>query len=181
MESDGSVILNIIMFGIVTIIALGAILGFGDKRKIVVYEDYDDIILTFSVTALAFFAFICLGNSESGLFYALLGYSLTLASLYVLGFTVWRTFKANHKSLWKTALAVVTKFPLAFLWIWLIKELLNPSGKSGFERATNRASALMFLALLTPIISALIVEKTGHFSPRGILKGKRIGSVRNHL
>ena len=181
MESDGNIIPNVLMFAVVAVIFFGVVLGFGENRKIVVYENYDDLALTFAVPSLAWASLICIGMGKDGFFYTLLGYALILGCLYVLGLTIWRTFQANERSIWKTALATVTKFPLAFLWVKLILELLNPSGKSGLERAKNRASALMLLAFLTPIISALVVEKSGHFSPRQMLKGKRIGTIRNHL
>jgi hypothetical protein len=60
--------------------------------------------------------------------------------------------------------------------------MLNPSGKTAKQRRKNRASALMLMAILTPIISMLIVEKKGSlFNPRDWIKGRRIGSIRKYL
>lgn len=161
------------------LIAAGTVLGFGERRKIVIYGNYDDLFLTFTVPVLAFAALF--GVSSDKLLFTLLGFTAALASVGIFGFTVWRTFKANERSLWKTALAIVTKFPLAFLWVMQIISLISPAGKTGLQRAQNRATALLILTILTPIIAALVVERTGYFSPRGVLKGKRIGAIRDHL
>lgn len=168
------------LYVILLLIAVGAILGFGERRKIVVYENYDDLFLTFAVPALAYASFALLSMHDA-VFYTLLGYTLAAASFGIFLYTAWRTFRANGGSMWKTPLALLTKFPLAFIWVLQIINVINPSGKTGLQRAQNRASALMILAILTPIVTALVVERTGFFSPRAALKGRRIGGIRDTL
>lgn len=181
MQSDASQVPQIIIFAILALIAVGTILGFGERRKIVVFENYDDLFLTFSVPILAYLSVILLSMSKEGLLALLLACTTIAASGFLFLWTVWRTLKANGNSAWRTALSIITKFPLAFIWVLKIISLISPAGDTGVERAKNRASALLILTFLTPIISALVVEKTGYFSPRQVLKGKRIGGVREHL
>ncbi|TBF36989.1 hypothetical protein ELG88_18065 [Rhizobium leguminosarum] len=181
MQSDANQVPHIVIFAILVVIAAGTILGFGERRKIVVFENYDDLFMTFSVPVLIYLSFVFLSMSKEGLLALLLGCTTLFASGFVFLFTVWRTLNANDYSVWRTALSIVTKFPLAFIWVLKIISLISPAGDTGVERAKNRASALLILTFLTPIIAALVVEKTGYFSPRQILKGKRIGGVRDHL
>ncbi|MGR9372369.1 hypothetical protein [Rhizobium leguminosarum] len=181
MQSDASQVPHIVIFAILVVIAAGTILGFGERRKIVVFENYDDLFLTFSVPVLVYVSFILFAMSKEGLLALLLGCTTVAASGFVFLLTVWRTLKANHYSTWRTALSLVTKYPLAFIWVLKIISLISPAGDTGVQRAKNRASALLILTFLTPIVAALVVEKTGYFSPRQILKGKRISSVRDHL
>lgn len=170
-----------VLYGILVLIAVGTILGLGQNRRIVVYQNYDDLGLTFAVPVLAYLAILLLGTKDEAVLNVLLGSTAAALCVAIFGFTVFRTFKNNGGSIWKTALALLTKFPLAFIWVLQIITIISPSGKTAMQRAQSRATALLILTVLTPIITALVVDRSGYFSPRRVLKGKRIGSIRDTL
>lgn len=77
---------------------------------------------------------------------------------------------------------MVTKFPLAFLWVINLFSLIKPSGQTAKQRRESQATALLVLTTITHIIGILVVDKSGElFSPRQWIKGKRISSIRNHM
>jgi len=50
------------------------------------------------------------------------------------------------------------------------------------QRRESRATALLVLTTITPIIGILVVDKPGElFSPRQWIKGKRVGNIQNHM
>jgi hypothetical protein len=173
-----TIILYGMLCGMLMVVLVGVVLGFGERRKIVIYSNYDDLFQTFLVPALATLSVLFLSG---GFPLALLGYALLIGCVAIFGLIVGRTFRSNEGSLWKAALAMITKFPLAFLWVLQIISLINPRGQTFLRRAQNRASALLILTLLTPIVAALVAEKTGLFSPRELMRGKRIGGIREYL
>ncbi|WP_320196148.1 hypothetical protein RMR10_022975 [Agrobacterium rosae] len=181
METGIDQIPHLAIYGLLAVIAVGVILGFGENRKIIVYQNYDDLGLTFMVPVLAYVSLLLSGMKEEAVVNLLLAITAAALSFGIFGYTVHRTFTANGHSLWRTAVALVTKFPLAFIWVLQIVNIISPSGKTALERSQNRANALLILTILTPIITALVVERTGFFSPRKVLKGRRIGSIRDTL
>lgn len=181
METATDQIPDLAIYGFLAVIAVGVTLGFGENRKIVVYQNYDDLGLTFMVPILAYVSLLLSGMKEEALINLLLAITAAALSFGIFGYTVHRTFTANGHSLWRTAVSLVTKFPLAFIWVLQIVNIISPSGKTALERSQNRANALLILTILTPIITALVVERTGFFSPRKVLKGRRIGSIRDTL
>jgi hypothetical protein len=169
---------------LIIVFVVGVILGVGDNRRVVVFKSYDDLFFTFLVPTLLFLGFVGLkateGNQSGGLF-GILGLAGLVGSFAALIVVIYSTMKANSFSIWKTLVAMLVKFPLSFFWVMHVVSIVKPSGDTAAQRAKNRASSLLILAILTPIIGALVAEKTGIFSPRQVLKGKRIGSIRNHL
>lgn len=88
----------------------------------------------------------------------------------------------NNCHLFKTILSLFTKFPLAIIWVLNMLSVLSPGGRTAAERRRNRGSSLIILTILTPIMSALVVEREGSlFNPVSWFRGRRIGSVRNNL
>ena len=79
-------------------------------------------------------------------------------------------------------IVLVTKLPLAFLWVINLFSLIKPSGQTAKQRRESQATALLVLTTITPIIGILVVDKSGEpFSPRQWIKGKRVGNVQNHM
>jgi len=154
--------------------------GYGENRSVVIFRDYNDLGLTFLIPTsfvLIYYLFMMFGgNSVWGA-----GLALVIAvSLFVL--LVKNTYEDNNKQMLATILSILTKVPLGIIWIVSFITMLNPGGKTAKERRKNRGTALVIMAILTPIISMLVVEKEGSlFNPSDWIKGKRIGSVRNHL
>ena len=154
--------------------------GAGDDRTIIIFRDYNDLGLTFLVPVsgfLIYFFFVSFGgNIGAGMW---LGF---IVALIFFGILVRNTYEDNQGSFLYTLLAILTKVPLAFMWVINFVTMLNPSGKTQRERRKNRNSAMVILAFLTPIIGMLVANKEGSlFNPRDWIKGRRIGNIRNHL
>ena len=171
---------QVIMTILLITIIIGIFKGFGENRKIIVFADYNDLGLTFLVPAS--FALISIIGMNFGLVW-----ETTLLIAFIVSFlialkVIIDTYNYNERALGKTLLSLITKFPLAIIWILNLITLLNPGGKTAAQRRANRGTALVILTLLTPIVGGLVVNKSGSFfNPMSWLKGKRIGSVRNHL
>lgn len=92
------------------------------------------------------------------------------------------TYIDNNRHLAKSILAFITKVPLAIIWIANLIQLLNPSG-TGNKRRQNRGQALVILTLITPIISLLVVNKSGsYFNPKSWITGRKGGSsIRDNM
>ena len=154
--------------------------GYGENRTIVIFRDYNDLGLTFLIPvsfALIYILFTSLGgNPKWG------GILATIVALILFLILIRNSYIDNDRSLLYASTAILTKMPLGIIWIVNLISILNPSGKTATERRKDRGSALVILALLTPIITMLVVEKKGSFfNPRDWVKGRRIGSIRNHL
>jgi hypothetical protein len=177
-ESDSRFYLYI--FGGVFVI--GLFMGIGENRKLVIFRDYDDLGLTFLLPVSAFVSFIVvmsLSGGSPGRIALWLGMAIPA---WILGKLVKDTYTENHGSVIYMLWSLLVKIPLASLWVFNLFTLLDPDGKTAKKRRSNRKTSLMFLALLTPLIGLLVVEKKGsYFNPKSWLKGKRIGSIRNHL
>lgn len=161
-------------------ILIGVVLGFGQNRRIVIFRDYDDLGLTFLIPASFFlivYIFAMFGINQS--------FSLVLGSLVAILLTIKLlrdTYLDNNRSLIYSLLAFFTKLPLAIIWILNFINMLNPGGNTAQERRKSRQTSMVILALITPVMAALIVEKEGSlFNPQSWIKGKRVGSIRNNL
>ena len=170
--------LFILVYFIVMIVTMFK--GYGENRTVIIFRDYNDLGLTFLIPAsfvLIFYLFMMFGGKPSwGMGLAL----VVSVSLFVI--LVKNTYEDNNKAMLPTVLSIMTKVPLGIIWIMNFITMLNPSGKTASKRRKSRGTALVILAILTPIIGMLVVEKEGSlFNPRDWIKGKRIGSIRNHL
>ena len=163
------------------IVITGIVKGWGENRSIIIFKDFDDLGLTFLVPAagvLIVLLFSWLGGNQM---VAMLCGSVVSAGLFVL--MVRNTYIINSCSIPKTLLAVATKMPLALIWVFNMIQLLNPGGKTAQARRQSRGQALVILAIITPIIGALVVERSGtYFNPASWLRGRRVGSgIRDSL
>jgi len=174
------IVYQTIMIIFTIIIIIGVFNGFGENRKIIVYSDYDDLGLTFLVSAsffLIIYTFTSFGfNQTIGIVIA------SIISLIIAIKVVANTYEDNNQDSGKTFLALMTKFPLAIIWILNIISVLDPGGRTLSQRRKNRATALVILTFLTPIVTGLVVNKNGSYvNPMSWFKGRRVGSVRNHF
>jgi hypothetical protein len=88
----------------------------------------------------------------------------------------------NHRDIVSTFFVVITKVPLGIIWVLNFITLLNPSGDTAQKRRKNRGTALVILAILTPILSMVVANKEGSFfNPRDWIRGRRVGNIRNYL
>ena len=154
--------------------------GYGENRSVVIFRDYNDLGLTFLIPAsfvLIYYLFMIFGGNP------VWGAGLALVvALSLFAILVKNTYEDNNKAMLPTVLSLMTKIPLGIIWILSFITMLNPSGKTAKERRKNRGTALVIMAILTPILGMLVVEKQGSmFNPRDWIKGRRIGGIRNHL
>lgn len=166
---------EIVFYGLLIIIIVGVFLGAGRNRRIVVFSDYDDLGLTFLIPASTVLVLLIAPHSK-------ITYSIIfIVEIFLLIKLVINTWRVNQ-SIWKTGLALITKLPISIIWMMNFIEMLNPSGKTSVQRSKNRGNALLVLALLTPVIGLLIVNKQGRlFNPKSWIKGRRVGNIRDHL
>jgi len=173
---------EIILAAYLIIIIFGIVKGVGENRQVVIFKDYDDLGLTFLIPAAFFLIYIVssriLGPESDIPFVA--GFSV---SLWLTSKLIKQTYTDNGNNILKTILALATKIPLAIIWVYNLIQILNPSGDSSVQRAKNRGGAMVVLMILTPIVGALIVDKTGsYFNPKSWIKGRRVGAgIRNHI
>lgn len=175
-----NMVYQIIMIALAIIIIIGVFKGFGKDRKIIVYSDYDDLGLTFLVPAsfvLIVYIFTLFGLNQ--IIAMIIG---VIVSVFIALKVVINTYEDNNQDLGKSLLALITKLPLAIIWILNIVSVLDPGGQTATQRRKNRATALVILTFLTPIVTGLVVNKSGSYiNPMSWFRGRRIGSVRNHL
>ncbi|WP_085920077.1 hypothetical protein [Halomonas sp. CSM-2] len=163
------------------VVIIGIVKGWGEDRSIIVFQDFDDLGLTFLVPASGFgimILFNWMGANPT------VGLGLGCAiSLWLLVKVARNTHVLNGCDIGRTTLALATKLPLSLIWVLNFIQMLNPSGKTAAQRRSSRGQAMVLLAIFTPIIGALVVERNGsYFSPANWIKGRRVGSgIRDHL
>lgn len=139
------------------LIILGIILGM--KKKVVVFENYNDLFLTFAAalipTLLYSFSFAS-GLPIDGPI-AMIAWALSMAALL---FVIYRTFKSNN-GLLSALLALITKLPLGIFFIFMLLDFITPTGKSAADRAGSRRTGFIALLLLSPVIYKLIETQEG--------------------
>lgn len=171
---------EIIIFSFFGMIVITMMMGVGENRKIVIFQDYDDVGLTF-VVPVSFVLLMMLapsvgGEPKNAVIFAMLVSGILLLIL------VRNTYRYNNGSILYTFLALITKVPLGVLWIIALLSTLNPSGNTAKKRRQSRAQALILLTLLTPLIMAFIAEKRGSLlNPKDWLRYKRVGNLRDQL
>ncbi len=173
---------NIALIAGFSVVIFGIVMGWGENRKIVVFSNYNDLGLTFLIPASFLLIYLLFVNFFGGK----PQYAIALGSVVSGGLLILlsiNTLKDNGNDPLKALLALITKLPLAIIWILNLFTLLNPGGKNARQRAQSRGIALVILTILTPIIAMLVVDKNGSaFNPKNWLKGRRgVGGIRNHL
>ncbi|MEO8801791.1 MAG: hypothetical protein ABI375_00370 [Rudaea sp.] len=154
------------------LIVIGGIVA-GYKGAIVVYRNFDDLAIVFFMGVLFFvgglagFYLSGIKNSFAGpLLWGISG----LAIMFLFGWTVSRTWRDQKiGSVWRFTLALITKMSLGILFVNNLVTLISPSGKTMGARSRARGSALLFLAVLTPIVLRLVRDHEGVWAPRNLL------------
>jgi len=179
-SKENSGLWNVFLLVYFIIMIITMFKGAGKNRTIIVFRDYNDLGLTFLIPAgayLMFFLFASFGgNPKFGMILAM------IVALVLFGILIKNSYEDNEGSIVYTIMAIMTKMPLGILWLLSFFTMLNPSGKTAKKRRESRASAMMILAILTPLIGILVVNKEGsYFNPKEWIKGRRVGSIRTHL
>ncbi|GEM_PF-6842658 len=139
------------------LIVLGIILGL--TKSVVIYRDYLDVVKCGSlillpyILMLLFAKVIILFNSEL-LNKIFIGLIIVIEVILLISIVV-GTYKDN-RSIIKTFLALITKIPLTTLFVLLLLELFSPSDE---KKKENKTDIFLILALITPLIYALVRHK----------------------
>jgi len=129
--------------------------GKNHNRTIVVYEDWNDIGLSFFSIIFPAFITIILMNIEF-----LLPYSLQIGffiMIILLGKLAIHTYKSNNGNILYFLMAYITKI---FLGITLFTQIINLiSPKEDENGDSNFWSALLILMIVIPMVNNLVVNK----------------------
>jgi hypothetical protein len=149
-EAQNNLPIEIILIGLLTTIGVGIFLGISGRA--VVFRNYDDLALVFA----CFVALLVTAMCQKEMFILAVGgvLSLWLASMILV-----RTWRDN--GLLFLPIMLLTKISLSMFWILYVMEAINPKGNSMLERSRNRGTALVFLAILTPVIARLVKNHEG--------------------
>ncbi|WP_235869798.1 MULTISPECIES: hypothetical protein [Pseudomonas] len=173
---------NIALIVVFLVVITGIVMGWGENRKIVVFQDYNDLGECFLIPASAVVIYLVFVNLLGGRpEYAMIICGIVSTGLFIL--CLMNTLKANNFNIPYALLALCTKLPLAVLWVFSLVSLLNPSGNNAAQRRQSRGIALVILTVVTPIVAQLVVNKSGsHFNPKQWIKGRRdVSHIRNNL
>ena len=144
---------NLIFIGLLFPIIIGIVLGW--QKRIVIFNNYDDLGLTFLSFIIPFPAFLIygyLGQSKITLYFF-----LTLELILVL-YLIYRLLKYFYYFIY-TFLALYTKFPISFIYLLnLLSVLDNLLNKN---KRNKSLLSVIFLFVLTPILTKLIKNKSG--------------------
>lgn len=155
--------LGLILIFYSVVVLAGIILGW--KQKIVVFKNYDDLILSICFFVIPVFVFLLnamgfISSLEGFPFVLFLSVELLLLSLILI--CSWQ----SNKSFLSFLLAFFTKMPLSIFFSVLLFQIIDPSGKTEFERKTNRNKSIAFLVLLTPVLYKLVRNKEGFWQKK---------------
>lgn len=153
-------------------LVIGAGMVAGLTGRIVVYRDYLDVVWCFALLVVPlvslWFGLQVLGEADPDIRIGWAGLC-GLIALGLLAFIAKRTWEDNGGVL-SSFLALVTKVPLAVLYVGALLQAAAPSGRTQQDRNKNRGLALAGLFLLTPLLMALTRDKEG-FGRRGFRWG----------
>jgi hypothetical protein len=170
-------VLLVVWLGVVIV---GIVCGF--NCAIVVYRNFDDLAIVFFIGVLLFVGgltgFYFSGFKDSFATPLLWGLTI-LGTMILFGWTIARTWRDQQPaSVWRFALALITKMSLGILFVNNLVTLISPSGKTFGARSQARGSALLFLAVLTPIVMRLVRDHEGVWAPHNLLnvyRRRRVG------
>lgn len=147
--------------GTIALLVTGAVLAggiaAGASGRIVVFPDLGDLLTTFAIVVSAFFVIVLLDGSDPD---GVRGHMMKAAVVLAFGALCYRSYQQN-RSIPATALAVATKIPFALAAPLLVLQVAAPSGSTASDRARNRASALLLLTVLAPLLYLVVRDKNG--------------------
>ncbi|CCQ09834.1 hypothetical protein PALB_6820 [Pseudoalteromonas luteoviolacea B = ATCC 29581] len=161
----GSILLTIVIIGTIA----------GAMRKTVIFLDFDDLgysfgILAVPVAMLFIFNFIPVMEELKLIL-------LTLPSLILIYLAAQKSWQGGVRLM--MPIVLITKVTWGVLFILAILNILNPSGKNAKQRRQNRALAMIFAMVATPIIARLVVNKEGRFFSPDMISKRGVSGVSN--
>lgn len=147
---------------LIAALTVGAGTILGATGRIVVFRDFRDLVVTFSGMAGwavgSYFLIHIAGDRNQNEQTLAIG-AIAVALLLLIGLIIRRSYQDNGAVL-STVLAVLTKLPYAIFVPLLAIQAIAPTGKTAATRASSRASALLILTILAPVLIALTRDKS---------------------
>jgi hypothetical protein len=158
-------VVGIVVVMWLAIVIVGVVAGFSEK--IVVFRNYNDLVLVFGiglVWTIGLSALFMVGSRSAVIFACVLCVTGIFLALVVVGRTL-----VDNLSIWAFPLALITKLSLASVFLLNLTTFISPKGNTYADRARAHASAFGVLLLLTPIVYRLVRDKTGFLAPSDVL------------
>ena len=147
--NNNTTILICLIIGIFFI--TGLILGV--TKKIVVFNDYQDVALSFGGVVVTFLLFASVPKEKNDLegFYILIGLVESVLLFFIFRFTL----KSND-NIFKTLYAFLIKIPLSLIFLIMLMGLGSTSGETEEEKSANRKKGLIEFGIFAALIFGLI-------------------------
>lgn len=139
-------------------VVLAGIIG-GAQDRIVVFADLRDLLTTFAIvlsTAIIGCVVLTDERLKPEVSTSIVA-PLVAAAVGVVG---WRAWRMNH-SLGSTVLAVATKLPFVLGVPLPALQFVVPTGDTAKQRASRRATALLLLMIVAPVLLMLVRDRKG--------------------
>jgi hypothetical protein len=149
---------SLLIVFLLAVVVTGIVQGL--RERVIVFRDFDDL-------AICFIPFAC---CVVALFFTLFGaakivtWLLVATAVLVQLFIVVTTWRDNPSAL-PFAIAFAAKTTLSFFFIVNLFSFLFPMEKSASTEARVRRDALIWMAVLAPVIYRLVRFKTGRINP----------------
>lgn len=141
----------------------------------VVYLDYYDVFKCLSIflipLILVYVAVSYFPDQQKGV-RAFIGLYMTIMLIHV------TYISAQYNSLKSLPVVIIVKLGMSLIWVYGLKQMLNPSGKNAEDRRKSRATAVMILMIITPIINALVLNDKGKHHVQSRLHGRRFAGAK---
>ena len=148
---------DIVVISILGAVMLSVTLAF--LGKVVFYADYNDLSICAAMFGLPALIIVLglfwMGNSSELIF--VLAAVVFLPLFFLVALTTWR----SNRSIWKTVIVMIGKTTLSFLYVFHLFDALTAKNRS------RRGISWFVLAILTPLIYALVADKQGKRLPLG--------------
>ncbi len=140
----------------------------------VVYLDYYDVFKCLSIFLVPLIVMYFAGNfpdQDKGF--------KAFCALYAILMLIHVTYiSAQYNSLLTLPVVLIVKLGMSLIWVYGLKQMLDPSGKNAEQRRKSRATAVMILMVITPIINALVLYDNGKQHVQARLHGRRFAGAK---
>lgn len=140
----------------------------------VVYLDYYDVFKCLSVFLVPLIVML-FGTRFPELHKGFAAFSLIYMGLMLIHVTY---ISAQYNSFKILPLVIIVKLGMSLIWVYGLKQMLDPTGKNAESRRKSRAMAVMILMVITPIINALVLYDSGKHHVQSRLHGRRFAGAK---
>ncbi|MEB7712782.1 hypothetical protein NGC32_08570 [Kluyvera cryocrescens] len=140
----------------------------------VVYLDYYDVFKCLSVFLVPLIIMYFASHLE-GQHKGFVAFSVLYMVLMLIHVTY---ISAQYNSLKSLPVVIIVKLGMSLIWVYGLKQMLDPTGKNAESRRKSRAMAVMILMVITPIINALVLYDSGKHHVQSRLHGRRFAGAK---